>query len=91
MACKTRRYPFVLSVFGTVAAAATALYYRDQAAQKHNVIVALNQEDPGVASISFPSELMDEVRKGHILMYWHDESGKKHYKIAYEDSQTENK
>lgn len=72
---KPRRYPLVLSVMGAVAATATAVYYRRQ-------IDELLDLDPGYEKVSFPFELMDEVRNGATLVYWRDSSGKECYQIT---------
>lgn len=79
---KPRRLPIVLSIVATAVATASALHYRRLLEETDELVARLQESDPGLASITFPSELMDEVRNGATLMYWIDDSGKQCYKTA---------
>lgn len=79
---KPRRLPIVLSIAATAVATASALHYRRMLEETEELVIRLQESDPGTASITFPSELMDEVRNGATLMYWRDESGKQCFKTT---------
>jgi hypothetical protein len=67
---KARRFPLVLSMLGTAAATATAVYYRRRL------------DEVAETMIEVPESLLREVREGATLMYWVDETGKKCYKTT---------
>lgn len=75
---KPRRYPLVLSMMGTVAATAAAVYYRRQ----------IDEYNPSLITFEpHPNDLMAIKSGAALVKYWVDENGKHHYVV--EDRKTE--
>jgi hypothetical protein len=67
---KRRRFPLTLSMLGTAAATATAVYYR------------LKLNEVRANALEVPEALLREVREGATLMYWVDVNGKHCFKTT---------
>lgn len=70
---KTRRFPLVLSMLGTVAATAAALHYRNR----------LPENNPGLIVIEPTPEQMHKVRNGSAILTVRIENGEHIYELIH--------